>query len=99
MMNHIQKITMTSGTPVKNSAYSVAGSRIHHCGARRAMPMKMPRMKPSTIDGMARRRVPPTKLPMPRKPWSIRNGRLGQTNAREHKERQVAPDDVEVEHG
>src|SRR5262249_29257437 len=82
MMNHIQKITMTSGTPRKNSTYSVAGSRIHHWGARRPIPTKMPSANPSAIAGMARRRVPPANWPMPRKPWSIRNGRFRQRTSK-----------------
>src|SRR5580704_3435818 len=82
MMNHIQKITMTRGTPRKNSTYTVAGKRIQRWGASRAMPMKMPRMKPRMMDGTASRRVPPTKLPMPRKPCSSRNGRLRQMTSR-----------------
>ncbi len=82
MMNHIQKITMTSGTPRKNSTYRTAGVRIHHCGARRAIPMKMPRMNPSRMDGIASRTVPPTKLPIPRKPCRSRNGRLRQMTSR-----------------
>src|SRR5262245_60384873 len=50
--------------------------RIQAALARRARPTTMPSAKPSTMAGMARRSVPPAKLPMPRKPWTIRNLKL-----------------------
>src|SRR5215831_2012146 len=59
-----------------------AGTRIHHCGASRPIPMKMPSRKPRMIDGMARRTVPPTNFPKPKKPWTIRKGRLRQMTSR-----------------
>src|SRR2546425_5463192 len=76
MMNQIQKMTMTSGTPRKNSTYIVAGMRIHGACASRARPTKMPSTKPSRMAGMASRRVPPMNGPMPISPWRIRNLKL-----------------------
>src|SRR2546430_181247 len=76
MMNQIQKMTMTSGTPRKNSTYIVAGMRIHGACASRARPTKMPSTKPNRMAGMASRRVPPMNGPMPISPWRIRNLKL-----------------------
>src|SRR5262245_42749504 len=44
--------------------------------------MKTPRTNPRTIDGMARRSVPPTKFPKPKNPCRMRNGRLCQMTPR-----------------
>src|SRR5437667_198435 len=38
--------------------------------------MKMPRTKPRTIAGIARRSVPPVKPPRPRSPWTTRKAKL-----------------------
>src|SRR5690242_3154042 len=76
MMNQIQKITITSGTPRKNSTYIVAGTRIHGVRASRARPTKMPSAKPSPMAGTASRSVPPAKVPMPISPCSTRNLKL-----------------------
>ena len=78
-MNQIQKITMTSGTPRKNSTYIVAGTRIHAACASRARPTAMPSRKPRMMAGMASRSVPPMKGPMPMSPWRIRNLKLSAT--------------------
>jgi hypothetical protein len=46
-MNQIQKITMTSGTPRKNSTYMVAGTRIHaRLGAAGPAHERCPSRKP-----------------------------------------------------
>src|SRR5216117_84777 len=111
MMNQIQKMTMTSGTPRKNSTYIVAGMRIHGACASRARPTKMPSTKPSTMAGMASRSVPPTKGPKPTRPWSIKNlklftmteksmGRLGRRpHARDQAGNRVAPLDAGHDRG
>src|SRR5262245_59577777 len=99
MMNQNQKITMTSGTPRKNSTYITAGTRIQAALASRARPTAMPRAKPSTIAGMARRSVPPAKLPRPRKPWTIRNLKLWTMTPRSSIARSARPADTRDEAG
>src|SRR5438876_4383044 len=76
MMNQIQKITMTSGTPRKNSTYIVAGTRMKRAADSRASPTKMPSTNPSRIAGIASRSVPPMNGPMPMSPCRIRNLKL-----------------------
>src|SRR5437660_2259509 len=76
MMNPIQKITITSGTPRKNSTYIVAGTRIHLALASRASPTAIPSANPSTIAGTANRSVPPMNGPIPINPCKIKNRKL-----------------------
>ena len=82
MTNQIQKITITSGTPRKNSTYMVAGTRIQAARAIRARPMKIPRTNPRMMAGMASRRVPPMNGPMPISPCTMRNVKLFVMTAR-----------------
>src|SRR5581483_726026 len=76
IMNQNQKITITSGTPRKNSTYTPAASASQRARASRARAIAVPRMNPRAIAGSARRKVPPAKPPTQMKPWSIRKEKL-----------------------
>src|SRR5207244_13489363 len=99
MMNHNQKITLTRRTPRKKSTYITAGPRSQAALASRARRTTIPRAKPSTIAGMARRSVPPAKLPTPRKPWTIRNLKLWTMTPRSSIARSALPADTRDEAG
>src|SRR5437899_12160573 len=60
----------------------VAGVLIQRERARRPRPMNTPKMNPRMMAGIARRKVPPANLPMPKKPWRIRNAKLLNTTWR-----------------
>src|SRR5881409_111969 len=59
----------------------VAGVLIQRERARRPRPMNTPKMNPRMMAGIARRKVPPANLPMPRTTWrfisKLPSGALG----------------------